>query len=115
MSLLPKIAATPFTGAGKVWEVEAAIGSRLFRLVEDHRVAFPLQPVLDVQLFEQLQHVWVSPKKDVQPGFVPVAIFILPRQQPSRQGRHGIPPKSGYGQRPPNILRKTNPQVLLRQ
>ena len=32
----------------------------------------------NVEFFEQLQHVGVSPKEDVQPGFVPVTVFILP-------------------------------------
>ena len=35
-------------------------------------------PLLDVQLLKELEHVRVSPEKDVQAGLIPVAIFVLP-------------------------------------
>ena len=41
-------------------------------------MALPLQPVFDVQLFEQLQHVRVGPEEDVQAGFIPVAVLVFP-------------------------------------
>jgi hypothetical protein len=44
-------------------------------------VAFPLQTVFDVELSEQLAHVAVSAEEDVQTGFIPVTVVVLP-------GRH---------------------------
>ena len=44
-------------------------------------MALPLEPVPNAQLGKQLQHVGIGAKKDVQTGFVPVAVFVLP-------GRH---------------------------
>ena len=41
-------------------------------------MAFPLQAVLNVQLLEQLKHVRVGPKKNVQARFVPVTVLVLP-------------------------------------
>ena len=65
----------------QIGEIKAAVGAWFVLLVEDHRMALPLQPVFDVQLFEQLQHVRVGPEEDVQAGFVPVAVLVFP-------GRH---------------------------
>ena len=65
----------------QIREIKAAVGARDIFLVEDHRVAFPLQPLLDVQLLEELQHVRVGPEKDVQAGLIPITVFVLP-------GRH---------------------------
>ena len=63
-----------------VGEVEATVGARGFLLVEDHRVALPLEPVFDVQLLEELAHVAVRTKEDVQARLIPVAFLVLPRR-----------------------------------
>ena len=68
-------------GGGDVGEVKAAVGAWRLHLVENHRVAFPLQTVFDIQLLKQLAHVAVSAEKDVQAGLIPVSVFVLP-------GRH---------------------------
>ena len=66
---------------GQVREIKTAVGARDLLLVEDHRVALPLQPLLDIQLLEELEHVRVSPEKDVQAGLIPITVLVLP-------GRH---------------------------
>ena len=65
-------------GGGDVGKVEAAVGARRLLLVEDHRVALPLQPVFDVQLLEQLAHVAVGAEENMQTGLIPVAVLVLP-------------------------------------
>ena len=52
-------------GSRDIGEIKTAIGAGRLFLVEDHRVALPLEPVLDVQLFEELAHVAVCTKEDV--------------------------------------------------
>mmetsp|Transcript_10220 Transcript_10220/g.25572 ORF Transcript_10220/g.25572 Transcript_10220/m.25572 type:complete len:215 (+) Transcript_10220:1047-1691(+) len=47
---------------------------------ENHLVAFPLKPVLNVELREEVHHVGVCPKEDVETCFDPITIFILPRR-----------------------------------
>ena len=59
-------------------KVKTAVSAGRLLLIEDHRVALPLQPIFDVQLLEELAHVAVSTEKDVQPGLVPVAVLVLP-------------------------------------
>jgi hypothetical protein len=41
-------------------------------------MGFPLQPILNAQFFEQLQHIGVGSEEDVKTGFVPVSVFIFP-------------------------------------
>ena len=65
-------------GSRDVGKLETAVGAWGFLLVEDHRVALPLQPVFDVQLLEELAHVAVRAKKDMQTGLIPVAVSVLP-------------------------------------
>ena len=65
-------------GGGKVGKVKAGIGSGGFRLIENHRVFFPLQPVFDVKFFEELEHIRVCAEEDVEAGFIPVAVCIFP-------------------------------------
>ena len=77
-------------GCGNIGEVEAAVGAGGLLLVEDHRVTLPLQPVLDVQLLEQLAHVAIRPEKDVQAGLVPVAVLVLPGSHLAAQHVPGL-------------------------
>ena len=41
-------------------------------------MVLPLQTVFDAQLSEELQHVGVSPEENMQAGFIPVAVLVLP-------------------------------------
>ena len=62
----------------QIREIKAAVSAWFLLLIEDHRVALPLQPVFDVQLFEDLKHVRVGPEKDMEPGLVPVTVLVFP-------------------------------------
>ena len=44
-----------------------------------HLVHLPLQSIFDVQLAEQVHHVRIRAKENVQPGFNPIPIFVFPR------------------------------------
>ena len=71
----------PIEGGWQIRKVKTAVGARGFLLVKDHRVGFPLKTILNVQLLEQLAHVAIGAKENMEPGFVPIAILVLP-------GRH---------------------------
>ena len=47
---------------------------------EDHLVHFPMQPSLDVQLGEEVHHVWVGTEENVQARLDPVPILVFPRR-----------------------------------
>lgn len=38
----------------------------------------PLQPVFDVQFFEYVHHVGIGTEEDVESGFVPISVLVLP-------------------------------------
>ena len=77
-------------GSGDVGEIKTAVGAGVVLLVEDHRVAFPLQPVFDVQLGEQAAHVAIGAEEDVQAGLIPVAVVVLPGRHLAAQHVAGL-------------------------
>ena len=44
-------------------------------------MGLPLQAIFNIQLGEELAHVAIGAKKDMQAGFIPVTVLVLP-------GRH---------------------------
>ena len=48
---------------------------------ENHLVNLPLEAVVDAELGEEVHHVGVCAEEDVEAGFYPVAVLVLP-------GRH---------------------------
>ena len=61
-----------------VGKIKPRIGSGSFWLIENHGMFFPLQPIFNVKFFEELEHIRICTKEDVEAGFVPVAISIFP-------------------------------------
>mmetsp|Transcript_11931 Transcript_11931/g.38087 ORF Transcript_11931/g.38087 Transcript_11931/m.38087 type:complete len:317 (-) Transcript_11931:64-1014(-) len=62
-----------------VWEVERGKFAGQLRHGKRHAVRLPLQPVLDAELLEEVHHIWVRAKKDVQTRLDHVAVGVLPR------------------------------------
>mmetsp|Transcript_46288 Transcript_46288/g.90372 ORF Transcript_46288/g.90372 Transcript_46288/m.90372 type:complete len:599 (+) Transcript_46288:263-2059(+) len=57
---------------------------------ERHAVLLPLQPLLDLQLLEQVHHVGVRAEEDVQARLDPVAVVVLPRGHLAAQDAPGL-------------------------
>mmetsp|Transcript_19464 Transcript_19464/g.42292 ORF Transcript_19464/g.42292 Transcript_19464/m.42292 type:complete len:655 (-) Transcript_19464:324-2288(-) len=66
-------------------EIEGGEFTGQFLHGEDHLVDLPLQTIVDVEFVEQIHHVGVGSKENVQTSFDPIAVRVLPRRDFSAQ------------------------------
>mmetsp|Transcript_14786 Transcript_14786/g.34204 ORF Transcript_14786/g.34204 Transcript_14786/m.34204 type:complete len:308 (-) Transcript_14786:412-1335(-) len=82
---------TEVEGSWDSWdEVKGCEFTGQFLHGEDHLVNLPLQTIMNVEFVEQIHHVGVGSKENVQTSFDPITVLVLPRRHFSTQNIPGL-------------------------